>query len=95
MAERRDFDLCCSNGYDRKSATPKAVFSLDEVHTHIDYFEVKAVPVGPNPAKRNRIEVIARLEHLPAGTTADTLVIGTDWPNAKEFKVPMTILMED
>ena len=70
-------------------------FRMLELHYNKDYFEVKSVPLGRNSATRYRIEVTPRLDRLPAGTTTDTLVIRTDWPNAKEFKVPMTILVED
>jgi hypothetical protein len=69
-------------------------FSLGEIRYNKDHFDVKAVPLGGNPSTRHRLEVTPRLDRLPAGTTTDTLIIRTDWPKAREFKVPMNILVE-
>jgi len=71
-------------------------FKISGLRYNRDYFQVDALPPTDTPPSRYRVEIVPRLDRLPArgAKVEDTLVITTDLARAGELKVPMRIKLE-
>ena len=68
-------------------------FRLRELRYNQEYFKVRSLAPNGKSQSRHQLEVVPRMDRLPAGRARleETLVIKTDVAKAAELKVRMRI----
>ena len=71
-------------------------FRLRELRYNQEYFKVRSLAPNGKSQSRPQLEVVPRMDRLPAGKVRfeETLVIKTDVAKAAELKVRMRIQVE-
>ncbi|MBW1981747.1 MAG: hypothetical protein JRJ12_11060 [Deltaproteobacteria bacterium] len=67
------------------------VIDIQSMQYNKKYFLVEAKAFSEKPANKYRIEIIALVDQIPAGTVNETLVIQTT--GGQEFKVPISLTL--